>query len=271
MTLSSFLSTPSSTSSSSLDSTLCFSSSLLLPSPSACHPFFVFSFSLLCSPPVCLSQHTVCIHSTVKSTFICTVALATSISVGIFSESYKHVCWLIHGARCPEPWSLDEVTSICLETFYRCNAFQDLHNWWVHDEWLHLRESPRLTPATMKPHRNPTYDTIEHKNRSKHSLYCNQILRKQHRRAHIQFECTQQTSTSSQNLKCWIFFFVRCRMFFFADGDNYNVSWLANELWASGPCDYHSVWLRLISQTQQLWHTYIHRHTHITKYVFPAF
>lgn len=63
--------------------------------------FLVFSFSLLCSPPVCLSQHTVCIHSTVKSTFMCTVALAISISVCIFSESYKHVCWLIHGARCP--------------------------------------------------------------------------------------------------------------------------------------------------------------------------
>lgn len=217
----------------------------------------------------CLSEPAHCMY-----TFHCKINFYVyrrfgNIDFSVYIFRKLQACLLTYSwGEMPEPWSLDEVTSIRLETFYRCNAFQDLHNWWVHDEWLHRRESPRLTPATMKPHRNPIYDTIEHKNRSKHSLHCNQILRKQHRRAHIQFECTQQTSTPSQNLKCWICFFFRCRMFFSTDGDNYNVSWLANELWASGPCDYHSVWLRLISQTQQLWHTPTCTDTHTLQNMF---
>lgn len=43
---------------------------------------------------------------------------------------------------------------------------------------------------------------------------------------------------------------------------NYNSFWLADELWAPGPCDYHSVWLCLISQTQQRLHTPTSRNTH---------
>lgn len=55
----------------------------------------------------------------------------------IFKHWFKYVCrqklhaWLLTYAwgEMPEPWSL-EVTSMRLETFYRCSAFQDLHNWW---------------------------------------------------------------------------------------------------------------------------------------------
>lgn len=48
-------------------------------------------------------------------------------SVYIFRK--LQACLLTYSwSEMPEPWSLDEVTSIRLETFYRCNAFQDLHN-----------------------------------------------------------------------------------------------------------------------------------------------
>lgn len=77
----------------------------------------------------------------------------------------------------PEPWSLDEVNSIRLETFYR--PLQDLHNWWVYDEWLHLRQSPRLTPETVKPHRNPSIEAVIPSSTNTglfiHCLHCNQM------------------------------------------------------------------------------------------------
>lgn len=143
---------------------LSFSSSVLLPSPSALPFFFhIQLFSALCSPPCCLSQHPVCIQATVNSD----LKLYSSIDLSMLVDrSYMHVCWLIQGAGC-----------LNLGVWMRllvCDwrHFTDaVHSkTCIIDEGLHLRESPWLTPATMKPHRNPSCDTIEHKNSSKHSL-----------------------------------------------------------------------------------------------------
>lgn len=81
----------------------------------------------------------------------------------------------------PEPRHLDEVNSVRLETFYRCNTFRDVHYWWVHDERLHLRVT-QINPCDYETTQEGDYgkaDTDEHNCTSKQRLQCNQILRKQ--------------------------------------------------------------------------------------------
>lgn len=154
----------------------------------------------------------------------------------MFSESYKRVCLLIYGVGCPGLKSLDEVNSMWLETFYRCNAFQGLHNWWVHDDWLHLWESPSLTPTTMKPHRNLSTTPSSRKQLYVTYLYCNQIL------------------TTAKFFSTMHIVFFLCSSWpkhcTWSSSSNYPSSF-ANELWALGPCDYGSMWLQLIFHTQQ--------------------
>ena len=81
----------------------------------------------------------------------------------------------------PEPRRLDEVNSVLLETFFKCNTFRDMHNWWVHDEWLHLRVT-QINPCDYETTQEGDYgkaDTDEHNCTSKQRLQCSQILRKQ--------------------------------------------------------------------------------------------